>query len=95
MIDVRERDGHRCILCEKGAGEVHHVISRGRKKAYPEVNDEHNLVTLCPDCHRKVANQAGRFECLEYLIGLYGRGWYEEEKHEPWAQVLRRGNAGG
>ncbi len=91
--EVRERDMHRCILCDRPAGEVHHVIPRGRARAWPEVNSLYNLVTLCRGCHEKVANQDGRLECLNYLIGLYGIDFYLAR--EPWAQVLRRADVIG
>lgn len=93
---VRERDRYQCILCERPSGEVHHVISRGREKAYPEVWDERNLVVLCHECHidapggKGAHNQKGRLACIDYLIGHYGMKWYLQR--EPWSVVLRRGD---
>ena len=93
---VRERDLHRCILCDRASGEVHHVVSRGRAKAYPEVWDERNMVVLCHSCHIDGPNGAGahnqktRLECLDYLIGHYGVEWYQQR--EPWNSILRRGD---
>lgn len=45
---VYRRDGYRCALCDSTRYiQIHHVIPRG--KGGP--NTEHNLVTLCSDCH--------------------------------------------
>lgn len=93
---VRERDKHRCILCERPSGTVHHVVSVGRRRTWPEVWSEQNMVVLCPQCHidapggRGAHNQKGRMACMEYLTGIYGQTWYQQR--EPWAQILRRGD---
>lgn len=51
---IRELDGHKCALCgATGLLHVHHL-------SYPPApyhlwdSTDNELVTLCPDCHRKV-----------------------------------------
>ena len=45
---VYERDGGRCILCEKPGDPVCHYISR----AQGGLGIEQNIFTGCMDCHR-------------------------------------------
>ena len=60
---IRELDGHKCAMCgAEGVLHVHHL-------AYPpapfhiwDATDE-ELVTLCPDCHKKVHKSS----CRVYL----------------------------
>jgi DEAD/DEAH box helicase domain-containing protein len=55
---VRSRDGYRCQVCgiaEEGrAHDVHHKIPFRTFSSYEQANLLHNLVTLCPACHRRV-----------------------------------------
>lgn len=47
--NILARDSHRCLMC--GYGEVldvHHILPLSRGGT----NYEHNLVTLCANCHR-------------------------------------------
>lgn len=54
---VRARDGFRCQACglpEQGrAHDVHHKIPFRAFSAPAQANQLHNLVTLCPACHRR------------------------------------------
>jgi DEAD/DEAH box helicase domain-containing protein len=55
---VRARDGYRCQVC--GAPEVsrshdvHHKVPFRSFNNPEQANQLHNLVTLCPSCHRRV-----------------------------------------
>lgn len=55
---VLVRDNYTCVMCghrEPWIMEVDHVK---RKKDYPELaNEVSNLVTLCPNCHRRKTNR--------------------------------------
>ena len=87
---ARRRDGYRCRWC--GAPErpqrqhhVHHVVPfrdfrwvPGQNENYRQANRLSNLVTLCPNCHRRaeegVAVQstlAGLGRVLGHLVPLY------------------------
>ena len=88
--NVRWRDDDRCVTCRAPAGEVHHVVSRGRRKASAMVNSAYNLVVKCERCHPKSHNQAGRYADLEYLIGVYGEAPYLEAEADFWREILRR-----
>jgi DEAD/DEAH box helicase domain-containing protein len=86
---ARERDGFRCRLCgrtEEGREhDVHHMrpfrtfdYRAGRNANYIMANALPNLITLCPDCHRRVeAAQAvqgtldGLANLLRALAPLY------------------------
>ncbi|MEF2246405.1 HNH endonuclease [Paenibacillus sp. IITD108] len=46
--EVRERDGHKCVVCESDIDlHVHHKIPRD----FGGVHHRDNLVTLCSSCH--------------------------------------------
>ncbi|HHX44865.1 MAG TPA: DEAD/DEAH box helicase [Chloroflexi bacterium] len=87
---ARRRDGYKCQWC--GAPErpgrqhhVHHIVpfrefgwSPGANEAYVQANRLSNLITLCPNCHRRaeegVAVQstlAGLGRVLGHLVPLY------------------------
>ncbi len=55
---ARQRDGFRCQLCgapESGrAHPVHHKTPFRTFSSYVQANMLENLITLCPDCHRRV-----------------------------------------
>jgi DEAD/DEAH box helicase domain-containing protein len=55
---ARERDGYRCQVCGRGedgsAHHVHHITPFRQFSSTREANQLHNLITLCPSCHRRV-----------------------------------------
>ena len=54
--EILERDGWRCQACGSLRGlEVHHVQLRSQAGD----DSEHNLITLCSACHRRVHSQSG------------------------------------
>lgn len=56
---VRDRDGHKCMICgmtEKELGkamDVHHIVPYRLFKNDEEANDLGNLISLCPSCHHR------------------------------------------
>lgn len=51
---IRELDGHKCAMCgAKGVLHVHHLAYPPAPYHIWEATDQ-ELVTLCPDCHRKI-----------------------------------------
>lgn len=74
--EARARDQYRCQSCgtpETGrAHDVHHKIPFRTFASYHEANQLHNLVTLCPSCHRR-AETAVRMRSglsgLAYALG--------------------------
>lgn len=70
---VFERDGC-CILCGAHQGEpVAHYISR----AQGGLGIEQNIVTLCPDCHRRY-DQTDQRPLIRVMIGSYLKSKYPE-----------------
>jgi DEAD/DEAH box helicase domain-containing protein len=55
---VRSRDGYRCQVCGAPEGprshDVHHKVPFRAFTTPEQANQLHNLITLCPTCHRKV-----------------------------------------
>ena len=55
---VRARDGYRCQVCgapeQSRAHDVHHKIPFRSFSSQEQANQMHNLITLCPNCHRRV-----------------------------------------
>lgn len=76
---VYERDNGCCVLCgsPNGLPNAHYI---GRAQSGPGI--EKNIVTLCPECHRKYDHTALRkrirAELREYLKGCYP-DWNENE----------------
>lgn len=68
---VYERDGGSCILCGRRGDPWCHYISR----AQGGLGVAHNIVTLCPDCHRAydqgTDRDSLRAEIAEYLRAQY------------------------
>jgi len=53
-----ERDNYTCQVCkleDKDIMDVHHIkeLKSEHKRRYG-VDDLNNMITLCPNCHRKV-----------------------------------------
>lgn len=55
--EVRKRDGYRCQVCglpeTKRSHDVHHITPFRFFQTQQEANRIENLVTLCPQCHRR------------------------------------------
>ncbi len=55
---ARQRDGYRCQVCgapeQERAHHVHHKTPFKMFSSFTQANVLENLVTLCPDCHRRV-----------------------------------------
>jgi DEAD/DEAH box helicase domain-containing protein len=74
-----ERDGHTCQVC--GAGEpldVHHKQPLRSFRSFEEGNRLENLISLCPNCHRRAeivvamrSGLAGLSFVLRHLAPLY------------------------
>lgn len=76
---VWERDGGCCVLCGNPRAQPNaHYISR----AQGGLGIERNIVTLCPNCHRRYDQTADRAEIRldlrEYLESKYP-GWDESQ----------------
>jgi len=79
---VRERDGYRCRHCgrpEAGGREhdVHHLqpfrtfdYRPGYNENYRAANALDNLITLCPECHRRLETARGMQGTLDGLAAL-------------------------
>lgn len=68
---VYDRDGGCCILCGRRGNPNAHYISR----AHSGLGIEENIVTLCPDCHRRYDQSVERISIgrmvAEYLQDHY------------------------
>jgi DEAD/DEAH box helicase domain-containing protein len=79
---ARLRDGYRCQICGAGYSprplEVHHKQPFRSFTSYKEANQLENLITLCPNCHRRAeavvamrSGLAGLSFVLRHLALLY------------------------
>jgi 5-methylcytosine-specific restriction endonuclease McrA len=70
-IEVKERDGGRCIFCGRMGIPNAHVIAR----SHGGLGVKENIVTLCPNCHRMMDNtdQRSRLQgmAIEYMKKFY------------------------
>jgi DEAD/DEAH box helicase domain-containing protein len=61
-LAVRQRDNNTCQNCGKTFGmeplHVHHIVPFRLFSSAAEANQAGNLVTLCPDCHRRAEERA-------------------------------------
>lgn len=71
---VYERDGGKCVLCGRWAvvgWACAHYIAR----SHGGLGIEENILTLCPECHRRYDNTADRTAIREtlraYLSNIY------------------------
>lgn len=75
---VTERDGGMCIWCGRPGDPVAHYISR----AQGGLGIEQNILTLCPECHRRYdqSHRRGEMRAVfrQYLMEHYP-GWDENE----------------
>lgn len=60
------RDHNRCMMCKKteGSKDVHHIKPRRSNGS----NTLKNLITLCPDCHKKVTGVEEQYMDMLYKI---------------------------
>lgn len=96
---IYRRDGYRCALCDSTRYlQIHHVVPRGQGGP---VDNPHNLVTLCADCHALAHGTNLRDyvdfsdperhvnqAIIEYLSDLYaceGILWNPWGKNKPYA----------
>ena len=71
---VYERDGGRCVLCSRFGEPNAHFIAR----SHGGLGIEENIVTLCPECHRRYDQTTDRKWIREYLQDYLVRqypGW--------------------
>ena len=76
---IRALDGHRCAICgDKGILHVHHL-------SYPPApfhlwdSRDDELVTLCPECHKKVHESTSRIGLDEYRNV---QGYVQKDEHD-------------
>ena len=66
---VFERDNYSCVVCQRPASDLHHVIFRSASGA----DDIENCIALCRECHAKYAHgteqKKWQKEFQEYLKG--------------------------
>lgn len=83
---IRALDGHKCAICgAKGTLHVHHL-------SYPPApfhlwdSRDDELVTLCPECHRKVHESSYRIslDILRNVIGFVDDGGQDKAAEESW-----------
>jgi DEAD/DEAH box helicase domain-containing protein len=79
---ARERDGYRCRHCGVPEGrdrehDVHHIrpfrtfdYRPGQNENYLAANDLSNLITLCPECHRRLETARAMQGTLDGLANL-------------------------
>jgi DEAD/DEAH box helicase domain-containing protein len=79
---ARARDNYRCQICQRPeegrAHPVHHKVPFRTFPSYVEANRLDNLITLCPECHRRVemnvrvrSGLAGMAYALGHLAPLF------------------------
>ena len=79
---VWERDGHKCIYCEryvpKGCANAHFIKRSQGGLGIPE-----NVVTLCSNCHYEedFGQNCKEYEDFieKYLKGIYGDDWNKDK----------------
>ena len=82
---VYERDGGCCVWCGKPGQPWCHIV----KRSQGGMGIETNIVTLCPDCHRKFDDSTDRpkimqFIC-EYMKKQYGDSWnLKDQEYKKW-----------
>ncbi len=82
---VYNRDGYRCALCDSTKYlQIHHYC----KRSLGGNDTEHNLITLCADCHalahgtilrdwqKGMTAEDIEQACAEYLADLYAPDWW-------------------
>ena len=63
---VRERFGHRCVLCGRPrSGHVHEIEPRSKRPL--DWDDAENMMNLCGSCHDYV-HTVGTAKCADILL---------------------------
>ena len=89
-IAVWERDKHRCIYCMR---YVPYNFSNSHfiKRSQGGMGIEKNIVTACPDCHRRYDNgyeyKAMYNYTKRYLEKFYGNLDIEKLKYNKWEEL--------
>jgi len=57
-VIILERDGHKCVVCKQSSSlQVHHrqyhFITSSKQFKAPWDYEDHLLITLCENCHKK------------------------------------------
>lgn len=77
-LDIKERDGFKCLHCGKEEYlNSHHIYSRSN---YAVRWDMDNGITLCSGCHTmssKFSAHKTPLEFIEFVKELWGEEWYE------------------
>ena len=80
---VRERDGHRCIVCGRTEHiQVHHLISREIKELWLDMN---NLICLCPS-HHKFSHHELSFHGNSMLAAI----WLQKNRPSTWQWLQKQ-----
>ena len=80
--EIIARDGEQCTICHTPLSasrlHVHHIVPFRTFPDKRKANDPENLVTLCPDCHRRVemnvqirSGLAGYAEAFHQITALF------------------------
>ena len=92
---VLERDGHRCVYCERGADTIDHVVPRSRGGR----NEWTNVVAACARCNHRKGDKL--HEMVERLSARLGpqqvlvpatRADHRPEQAQDWQPALRGGS---
>lgn len=77
-LEIKERDGFKCLYCGKEDYlNSHHIFSRSN---YAVRWDMDNGITLCSGCHTmssKFSAHKTPLEFVEFIRELWGEEWYE------------------
>lgn len=82
-----ERDGGLCIFCGMPGDPVAHVIAR----SHSGMGIEQNIVTACPECHRRMDNSIHRKRyvdiAIDYLKRFYPDWTKERVIYSKWRGI--------
>ena len=81
IVQVIERDESLCLICDRLAADVHHIVPKGRAKPYSKtVWRIENLCCLCRACHSDGQTVWLREKLLRKMYARYNysMGWVKE-----------------
>ena len=88
---VFERDRGRCLMCHKPVREADacaHIIPRSQGG----MGVMKNIITLCPDCHRKYDTSPNRqlmsWEFAKYIEEIHGPIHKSEVVYDKWGDIF-------